>query len=333
MTVAQILIPFALPPAEHAKDLIALLKSTCHKNGLATLLARHQKLTLQRFDDFNLQLPHEIWLNNYLKEQQLQSYVEHVANQFGVTLQQPKQDTKNAACWFILTPVNYHIAISHLVLTDYRGLQLNEEQAHQLFVIAQQCAAEIGLELVYGSPYFWFLRADDWADFATASPDAACGHNIEIWSPKGEHEMVWRKLQNEIQMTWFMHPIQEQRAHIGMPPINGIWCGQKAVLQNHDNRAALLDFAPANTLNFQAPLTLIDTLTTSALSSDWSYWAEAFKELDNNWFIPLVEQLKSRKISASRLHLSNTNRLMSIDLSRAALYQFWRAASLNALKT
>jgi hypothetical protein len=74
------------------------------------------------------------------------------------------------------------------------------------------------MTLQYGDASTWFLRADGWTGLKTASADAACGHNVDIWMPDGEHARAWRKLQNEIQMMWFAHTLNDEREAQGKKP-------------------------------------------------------------------------------------------------------------------
>jgi hypothetical protein len=58
-------------------------------------------------------------------------------------------------------------------------------------------------------------------------PLRASGRNIEIWLPHeahtGQRSRAWMKLQNEVQMAWFEHPVNEAREARGLPAVNSIW--------------------------------------------------------------------------------------------------------------
>jgi len=361
MTYPEILIPFALPPAEHANDLVKMLASECGTDGLATLLSRNQSLVRTQFDDFSPELPHEVWLNARFKTKHY-SLVQHYANSLKIDL--------NPGHWFLLNPVHLHVARNHLVLTDYRQLDLSEYDSHLLFEKAKSLCHEVGVELVFGSATTWFLRANDWADFATSSPDAACGHNIEIWSVKGTNELAWRKLQNEIQMEWFIHPIQHQREERGEKVVNGLWLwagtalptGFKAeidfcrvgtflgtpLLNQWGHRAKETSYAEEacvarevhsagkiRALENPSPalptLRLSDQLSSAALSNDWGTWAELMIELERDCFKPLCAALKKREITQLQLHLSNSKTLLSLQTSSSALRKFWRNPTFKNL--
>jgi hypothetical protein len=342
MTSTDILIPFGLPPPEHAKDLVATLTSECKTDGLATLLSRHQSRILTRFDDFTPQLPHEVWLNARLHTAQ-SSLLQQYAHLFNINL--------NPGHWFLVTPVHLHIARNHLVLTDYRDLHLSESDSFLLYEIAKTRCNEAGAELVFGSATIWFLRTDNWSDFVTSSPDAACGHNIEVWSAKGANEFAWRKLQNDIQMEWFIHPVQKQREEHGEKVINGLWLWSGTSLPTGFSANNSIDISMAQPYLSPSPtdgrekhssehffpalpeLTLLDQLSSAALSNDWGTWLALVIELENSWFKPLCTALKSRKLDQLQLHLSNNNTLLSIRTNNNALRKFWRTPTFKQLIT
>lgn len=326
MISQEILIPFGLPPAEHAKDLVKLLTSECGKDGLALLLSRYQSLAHKQFDNFSLQLPHEICLDARLTSQGY-SLLQHYANSLNINL--------NPGHWFLFNPVHLHIARSHLVLTDYRQLVLSEHEARLLFEKAQVLCNEMGMELRFGSATTWFLRTSELADLMTASPDAACGHNIDIWLPTGPSEIIWRKLHNEIQMEWFAHPLQQQRESRGEKVINGVWLwsGTSLPMGFKAHQTELIVASPTAKNFFISPpaLTLLDELSSAALSNDWATWATHMIELENAWFRPLYTALKEKKLTQLQLHLSNSNTLLSVKTNSNQWRKFWRAPTFNNL--
>lgn len=320
MSCPAILIPFGLPPAEHAQDLVKQLAAECSANGLAMLISRYRSLVRQQFDDFSPQLPHEAWLTTHFNH----SGVRYYANALNITLP--------PGHWFLLQPVHLHIARNHLVLTDYRQLTLSESEASSLFEKAQTLCQQAGLECVWGSPNIWFLRADHWAELVTSSPDTACGHNIEIWSPRGKDALAWRKLQNDIQMEWFIDPINPQREARGEAVINGLWLWAGTNLATTVD--SIVSFPNAEQFFHTPPaLSVIDQLSSAALSSDWATWIRLMIELEHTWFQPLCAALKQRKLNSVQLHFSNSNTLLSVQTSHSALLKFWRLPNLKNLLT
>ncbi|HJU71331.1 MAG TPA: hypothetical protein VJ603_05750 [Paucimonas sp.] len=320
--------------------------------ALATLTARAKSASRQVFDDFSRTLPHEAW----------------IADRFGLA-SRPAADSSppigiaamrshglqpDTGVWFALQPVHIHIARDHLILTDTRQLALPEQESRALFDTAKPLFDEAGRELRYGDAHVWFVRADDWADLDTATPDAACGHNIDIWMPKGTGERAWRKLQNEVQMHWHTHAINAGREMRGVKPVNSLWLWggapasmaaaaspYAAVFNLPGWISALAPFAPAQFRDYAAAETIataaahglvtLDTLIEPAFATDWHAWLERMHQLENDWFAPLLAGLKSGKLDQARLILTHGTGLAELSIHRRSLHKFWVKPSLQGL--
>jgi len=320
MSHPQIIIPFSLPPPEHARDLVKLLTSVCSANGLALLISRASQSDHERCDDFSPALPHEVWLSKQ------HNPLHHLTSKLKLSLPD--------GYWFVVNPVNLHIASNHLVLTDYRELELTDDEARSLFASARKLCSEVNVQLIYGDAANWFLGTDAWPELVTATPDAACGHNIEIWSPKGSNALAWRKLQNEIQMEWFIHPVQDQRQMRAAKVINGLWLwgGTRIQSSQATGHADAVRFNSdiAEFINDPRP-TVLDQLIAPALAGDWSAWAASMQELDQNWLTPLCQAIRTGKPKQIELILGNSNSLLNLRISSGSLRRFWRGANFNAL--
>jgi hypothetical protein len=355
MSHLDILLPFSLPPAEMAPDLLRALTTP----ALATLLSRAQTPTLQDFDAFSRALPHENWLARQfslgpLKDNNSPPVAAAAMQNFGLT--------PDPGYWFLLQPVHIHIARDHLVLTGQRRLDLTEQESRALFETAKPLFNESGKILLYGDAGTWFVQANDWADLLTATPDAACGHNIDIWMPKDPHDThdrAWRKLQNEVQMHWHTHTVNNQREFRRADPINSVWLwggapsdissfsntekryshtfnltgwmktyGQFAENQMQNRTAAdVIKIAP------ERGLLMLDTLIAPGLAQDWSYWLEQMQALEANWFAPILAALREGKISSVSLILTHGTKLIEMSLTRNSLRKFWVKPSFAKLKT
>ena len=338
MTNLDIILPFAFPPDEHAKDLLAALAAP----GMASLLA---KASLKRHHDnapFNPSLPHECWLS---QDEENSPAVAHLLMQkLGLPAQQGH--------WFVLQPASLHIARDHLVLTDSRELQLTESESRTLYDLAQPLIAESGMTLEYGSPSLWFLRADHWQTMRTCTPDVVCGHNIDVWLPRGEGERDWRKLQNELQMLWHTNSININREAQGKPRINTVWlwggtshhqvtaagCALliDSLLQQHQPlhlrpQNSLADFQATQLHQSESQTVLLDQLIPSALHADWASWLAAYAELDRTWFTPLTKCLRDGSIKKMSLYLSDTDRLQHWQITSLSMRKFWIKDSLKRL--
>lgn len=321
-----LIIPFALAPAEHAKDLLATLQAP----ALAQLLSRASLLDRQTNDAFAALLPHEQWLAPGNQDNS-PAMAHALMQQLGLT--------SEPGYWFVLEPAHFHVARDHLVLTDRRQLALDETTSRALFDAAQALFSELGHTLRYGDARHWLLRADAWSELRTCSPDAACGHNIDVWLPKGQGERDWRRLHNEVQMLWHTHPINEAREQRGERRINALWLwgGSAASNGQASEPAGPRALArchlglPASQVPADAEVLVIDSLMAPALAGDWSAWLTAMAELDASHFNPLLTQLKQGEIHRVTLVLSDSARVDAWEVRRSSMRKFWVSASLARL--
>lgn len=351
MSHLDILVPFALPPAEMSADLLRDLQLP----ALATLTTRTRveggAARHESFDGFHRSLPHETWL---ARQFGMAASVSDTSPPIAAALMQTLALAPRVGAWFVVQPVHIHIARDHLVLTDPRQLALSEQEARVLFDIAQPLFAEAGKDLEYGNASTWFVRADDWAELRTATPDAASGHNIDIWMPKGPGERNWRKVQNEVQMHWFNHPLNEEREAHRRKPVNSIWLwgGSRVPTDIRPGRymhaynlpdwmQAFASFVQhhahvddANRLHETADgngILLLDNLLEPALSNDWARWLDGMRALEEGWFSPLLQALKDGRIGTLSLVLTHDSRIANFTASRSSLRKFWVKPSLTAL--
>ncbi|MBC7414251.1 MAG: hypothetical protein H7327_04900 [Herminiimonas sp.] len=361
MNDIDILVPFGLPPAELAPDLLRNMQlpatSTLLARGtpVASQVAPAPGLAAGEHDDFARALPHEAWLarrfglNAGLQAGGSPPIAADLLRSFG-----GHTDTGH---WFVLQPVHLHIARDHLVLTDPRQLQLSEADARILFTTAQPAFDEAGLELHFGSADYWFVRADRHADLQTATPDATCGRNIDIWMPQGDSARAWRKLQNEVQMGWYGHPVNEAREARRAHPVNSLWLWGGAdaaaarapspgplpdTVLGFDGWLAAFDASAAGSQ--PAPVVeqllanegrhamlMLDALIEPALASDWGRWLERWNELETAWLAPLLAGLVDGRIGRVSLVLGDGNRLREYAVTRMSLRKFWAKPALTRL--
>ncbi|OGB24352.1 MAG: hypothetical protein A3I66_16415 [Burkholderiales bacterium RIFCSPLOWO2_02_FULL_57_36] len=348
MSHLDILLPFGLPPAEIAGDVLRELKTP----ALASLVARTNAHRREEFDALSRALPHETWL----------------ARQFGLEESMRKRGsppvaaailrayglTADAGSWFLLHPVHLQLARDHVLLIDQRQLSLSEQESRALFDAAKPLFDEIGKPLLYGDARTWFVRADNWDDLCTATADAAAGRNIAMWLPQGSAERDWRKLQNEIQMHWHTHPVNEKREHRGEKPVNSVWLWGGAAatadtppvryselfnLPGWTNALGRSSSAPvkngtASDIIAAAPkhgLTVLDQLIEPALAGEWSEWIDRLHALESAWLAPIADALKTGKISQVSLVMTHGTDLAEFITGRYSSKKFWVKPSLSRL--
>lgn len=321
MPDTTLLLPFSLPPAEHAKDLLAPLDAP----ALARLLARAQPGRRLDSEPFAAALPHEALLAGSAADNS-----PPVAHALMHKLGLAPADGH----WFVLQPVHFHVARDHLVLTDPRQLAIDALEAQALFDAVQLLFDELGHELRFGNARYWFLRADAWADLRTCTPGAAAGHNVDIWLPRGTGERDWRRLHNEVQMLWHLHPLNEHRDTRGRARINALWLwggGAAGTFVPDDYLHGLADVPAVSEQHRTSGWVVDDTLMASALAGDWGSWLAAMQAIDRHRLVPLLDALQSGALSRITLLLTDAQRVREWQVSRGCMRKFWRRPSLSRL--
>jgi hypothetical protein len=129
--------------------------------------------------------------------------------------------------WLCLELVHLHATRDHIVLMDPAMVRITSEEEQALRLSVMETLEEfLGHEGQFSNQR-WLFPADPFSDIITHSPWQARGLNIDIWMPKDKNTpglaKKWRQLQNEIQMIWHDHPVNEARIARGELPVNSVW--------------------------------------------------------------------------------------------------------------
>jgi hypothetical protein len=248
-----------------------------------------------------------------------------------------------------LDPVHLHVGRDHLVLTDPAELALDPADALALAGAVAPLFADEGLLLTTSGPTRWALRETDPARplrLSTRALLGALGRSIEAWQPTGDDARRWRRLVNEVQMTWFEHPVNAARESVGRPSVNSLWIEGRCPdpenpaltpawidaarrLASRERRASL----PAPALDVDdghGTLRVDDRLLEAQFSGDPLRWSEAWRALDISLFQPIArgEAPWQRDL---QLVLAGDAGWRTINLSKRTEWRFWRRADPAAL--
>jgi hypothetical protein len=337
MAHITLVLPFALPAPEFAPDLARALQTP----ALAALLSRTSSHGRHLAEVSARALPHELWLARALGLGGQPAFAAAAMRGYGL---EPGEGT-----WFIVNPSHIEIARSHLLMADLRRLGLSDADGRALFDSALPYFEEAGHALRYGDAQTWFMRADDWTEMDTASPDAAVGMNLTDWMPTGPRAIAYRKLQNEVQILWHTHPVNAAREARGLPPVNAFWLWAAApgqAGQGTDSAHAVATFETPGWLSALATreLTALDQVASAgttllvcgnaaeaAIAADWSAWLQQMQRLESDLFTPLLAALKQGRIEAVRLVLSHRHAHAEFTTTALAQRKFWRKPTLDRL--
>ncbi len=257
----HLLLPFALVPAVDAQIALSRLAPPDRSRprivppypALAALLARATEFERAAGEDFQRTLPHERWL-----AERFGILAHHAGAAMRATDDAPLAPymlladggDPGTARWACVEPAHIQIAHDHLVLIDPDTLGLTDDEARTLLDAARPSFDDMGIRVEAPTPRRWYVCGDALGDLVAAPPLRAAGRSIEIWLPHdagtGERSRPWMKLQNEVQMCWFEHPLNARRESQGLLAVNGLW------LYSQGTRAASLQKPFARVLSKSA---------------------------------------------------------------------------------
>jgi len=358
----HLLLPFALPTAADAPSELHSLRAP----ALDKLLARATLVERVAGEDFQRTLPHERWM----------------ARQFGALADAGASSAADEAplapymmladgadpgddVWACIEPVHLRVAHDHLLLLDPASLELQDEEARTLFDVAKPLIEELGIRIEAPRPNRWYVSGEALGSLAGASPLRASGRSVEIWLPHdartGARSRAWMKLQNEVQMAWFEHPINEAREARGLPAVNSLWLHAQGARRSvrspfarvFSNAAATRGLALAAGVAASAPPAAFDKLPAANatpggipggstlveleafaapfIAQDWPGWTQALTELEQAWFAPALAALEAGNIGSLVLTLCGDTASVTLAAARGDLRRFWRRRVLASL--
>ncbi len=220
--------------------------------------------------------------------------------------------------WMFAEPINLSPERDWLKLAPARMLSVTAEESKQLIAALNQHFPELGLHFHNSHPDRWYVScAEKEIPVTTPAYAASLGPLIEC-QPKSKGSINWRSLQNETQMLFHNHRVNQQREAEGKPTINGVWFwGGGAMPQlNRPSIDCLLSDIPfalelakqtnlvaksPTSLDFQEldgnVLIAIDDLANLISDYDLPRWAAAIERIDQSLFNPILTALSRGTIS------------------------------------
>lgn len=209
--------------------------------------------------------------------------------------------------WAFINLCNWHVSNGQVTLGDPAYLQIDEATDDTLLKAMQNFFAEDGIRLHPYKPGQWLAQSHLFVELPTASLDRVIGRNIDPWLV-GSHvaadalspaAKLLRRLQNEMQMLLYTHPVNEGR---GLT-INSFWVHGTGAL------------SPTT----RAEPKVIHTLRESALQQDLMGWLEAWQHVDAHVIAPMLARLAAGE--PQRLVLCGEHEFHVYDSAAPTLWQ------------
>ncbi len=189
-------------------------------------------------------------------------------------------------------------------LSDPQWLQVRPQECEALLQDMRPFFQSEGIELQAMAANRW-LACGPALDLPCAALDRVVGRDVDPWLPAGVHGRLLRRLQNEMQMLLYTHPVNEARSARGEPAINSLWFSGTGRLPPHTGDAAAVHMP--------------HTLTRAALADDWDAYAQAWAQLDRQALQPLLERQRSGR--PVTLTLCGERGALSLRSAQATLWQ------------
>lgn len=255
-------------------------------------------------------------------------------------------DQARVGCWLHADPVHLRADRDRLLLFGGPSLGLCSEEASALVAAFNAHFEADGLELVAPSPTRWYLRVPALPGIRTQPLHRASGRPLDAPVPSGPEARAWNRWQNEAQMLFHRHPVNQARAAAGRPLVSGVWTwgggvlpqvpnGPHLMVSDHPLGAGLARALGARLLGLRAlaqsssawlalapesVLIFWDALWWPALTPDGEAWCDALAELET-LIAGLVVDLAAGRVRALVL---DDGECWRFTLGPWGLRRFWR---------
>jgi len=125
--------------------------------------------------------------------------------------------------WMYATPVNMQLGRDSYFLSDPNTVTISAEESLSLIESLNTHFAGLGYGF-YLVDNIWLLGLNSDPQITTAHIKQVTNQDIANHLPIGDGALAWNKLQNEIQMLLYNHPVNQVRESKGFPIINSLWC-------------------------------------------------------------------------------------------------------------
>lgn len=253
------------------------------------------------------------------------------------------EETDRDTSWSRADPVHLRLGAEGPMLVPATGMKIAKDETDRLLASLNEHFRGRASFVAPGSGA-WCVRTSFQDDFAGAAPVDLAGQAVDARLP-GARQAAFL---NEIQMVLHDHPANRDREARGAPAVNSVWLWGSGKLpasaegpwhsmtSNEPLAAGIAKLAgmrarslPANGADWleRAPeegrhLVLLDQLRGALTLGGAEAHAALARDLDAEWFTPLMEALRADRIGMVTLHVPEAG--ASWETTRSDLRRFWR---------
>jgi hypothetical protein len=133
--------------------------------------------------------------------------------------------TFGAPCAWV-HPCHLDVGMTDMVMQPVDRLRLSDAESRELHALIAPYFEQDGIALKYHIATRWLALGAQFADFSCASLARVQGRSINDFLPDAgafAQALQIGRLQAEIQMLLYTHPISEARISHGLPAVNSLW--------------------------------------------------------------------------------------------------------------
>jgi hypothetical protein len=274
--------------------------------NLDTLLRNLHPQAVQRLSPLAPSLAHErVWAGLHQLDPTAPAWAALQAQQLGL-------DPHADAAWALITPCNWLVGQVAVTLNDPHELALSPQELDALRLSMAPYFEEDGITLHPHTDGSWLACGEAFRGLRSASPEWALHQDVQPWLP--DHDGL-RRLQNEMQMLLYTHPVNDARSQASRPTVNSFWIS---------GTGALGAGRPS------AHVRLADALVRPALHGNWPAWRAAWHALDAGVLAELLQGLQDTRSGASDVSLTLCSATASLRLASLPKPD-WATAARTAL--
>ncbi|MDO5692536.1 MAG: phosphoglycerate mutase [Pseudomonadota bacterium] len=179
-----------------------------------------------------------------------------------------------------LRPCHWQLGMDHVTLLPPEQLTLPEAESRALLGTVQPLLHEDGLTLEYQRPDAWLAQGEllrgltTWS-MARAAQQPLTREALSLAATPAQSAHL-RRLQNELQMLLYTHPVNDAREQRRQPPVNALWIEGAGTLDR--------PIAPQ-------PGVRVDARLAPAATPDLAAWQAAWQAIDTGSVAQLAREL------------------------------------------
>ncbi len=192
--------------------------------------------------------------------------------------------------WAFVSPCHWVMGSDEVTMSPAALADFPEHESRALLASMQPFFAEDGIELIYDQPQRWLARGAALEGMLSAAPERVAGRAVRDWQARGAGAALLRRLQTEMQMLCYQHPVNDARQSRGVALVNSFWISGTGALGVGPSAPARAD-----------AVMRADELRDAALHEDWAAWASAWHAVDATHCAGLLRAIEACGSDADRL--------------------------------